>query len=307
MNKQYTIDLTPQEYSITALLYQAVVRKTGISAHDITHVEVLRRSLDSRHGRICYHTTVEVYCGEEYAAPDYKGDYQDCHTKKTVIIVGAGPAGLFAALKALELGLKPIILERGKPVDERRRDIAQLARTQSVDPNSNWCFGEGGAGTYSDGKLYTRSNKRGNIQEVLHRFIEHGADPAIKIDARLKTWGADRLPYHRERIAELDGPAFRAHYPEFASYLGGDTAEPRRNVLTRNVFYDVKWAFETVVWADHDYNDTIEGAANFFSEMHDNWKTTLNPGFVDPDDPRAGFVAAPAVLDSIPGFVLPEF
>ena len=192
MNKQYTIDLTPQEYSITALLYQAVVRKTGISAHDITHVEVLRRSLDSRHGRICYHTTVEVYCGEEYAAPDYKGDYQDCHTKKAVIIVGAGPAGLFAALKALELGLKPIILERGKPVEERRRDIAQLARTQSVDPNSNWCFGEGGAGTYSDGKLYTRSNKRGNIQEVLHRFIEHGADPAIAIDAHAHI-GTDRL------------------------------------------------------------------------------------------------------------------
>ena len=130
---------------------------------------------------------------------------------------------------------------------------------------------------------------------------------AIKIDARLKTWGADRLTYHRDRIAELDGPAFRAHYPEFASYLEGDPAEPRRNVLTRNVFYDVKWAFETVVWADHDYNDTIEGAANFFSEMHDNWKTTLNPGFVNPDDPRAGFVPAPAVLDSIPGFVLPEF
>ena len=128
---------------------------------------------------------------------------------------------------------------------------------------------------------------------------------AIKIDARLKTWGADRLPFHDERIAEMDSPAFRAHYPEFASYLAGDRAEPIRNVLERNVFYDVKWAFETVVWADHDYNDTIEGTANFFSVMHDNWKTTANPGFVDPEDPRAGFVAAPAVLDTIPGFVLP--
>ena len=113
------------------------------------------------------------------------------------------------------------------------------------------------------------------------------------------------MPEADERIAELDTPAFRAHYPEFASYLEGDPSEPRRNVLERNVFYDVKWAFEAVVWADHDYNDTIEGEANFFSDMHDNWKTTLNPGFIDPDDPLAGFVPAPAVLDSIPGFVLP--
>ena len=192
MNKQYTIDLTPQEYSITALFYQAVARKTGIPVTNITHVEVLRRSLDSRRGRICYHTTVDVYCDEDHVAPDYRGTYQDCHNKPAVIIVGAGPAGLFAALRALELGLKPIIIERGKPVEERRPDIALMAKTQAVDPNSNWCFGEGGAGTYSDGKLYTRSNKRGNIQEVLHRFIEHGADPSITIDAHAHI-GTDKL------------------------------------------------------------------------------------------------------------------
>ena len=125
-------------------------------------------------------------------ATDYRGAYQDCHNCPAVIIVGAGPAGLFAAMRALELGLKPIILERGKPVEERRPDIALLAKTQNVDPNSNWCFGEGGAGTYSDGKLYTRSNKRGNIQEVLHRFIEHGADPSIAIDAHAHI-GTDKL------------------------------------------------------------------------------------------------------------------
>ena len=125
-------------------------------------------------------------------ATDYRGAYQDCHICPAVIIVGAGPAGLFAAMRALELGLKPIILESGKPVEERRPDIALLAKTQNVDPNSNWCFGEGGAGTYSDGKLYTRSNKRGNIQEVLHRFIEHGADPSIAIDAHAHI-GTDKL------------------------------------------------------------------------------------------------------------------
>ncbi len=192
MKQQLAIDLTPQEYCTPALLRQAVARKSGIPVGDLVHVEVLRRSLDSRRGHILYHAHVELYCGEEYAAPDYRGSYQDCHDKPAVVIVGAGPAGLFAALRALELGLKPILLERGKPVEERRTDIAQLARTQVVDPNSNWCFGEGGAGTYSDGKLYTRSTKRGNVEDIMHRFIEHGADPAIAIDAHAHI-GTDRL------------------------------------------------------------------------------------------------------------------
>lgn len=192
MKQQLAIDLTPQEYCTPALLRQAVSRKSGIPADDLFHVEVLRRSLDSRRGRILYHATVELYCGEEYVAPDYRGHYQDCHNKPAVIIVGAGPAGLFAALRALELGLRPILLERGKPVDERRLDIAQLARTQVVNPNSNWCFGEGGAGTYSDGKLYTRSTKRGNVEDIMHRFIEHGADPSIAIDVHAHI-GTDKL------------------------------------------------------------------------------------------------------------------
>ena len=186
------LDLTPQEYCTDTLLRASVARKACLRPGDITHLQVLRRSLDSRRGRLLYHTTVEVYCGETYIAPDYSGLYQDCHHCPPVIIVGAGPAGLFAALRALELGLKPIIIERGKSVEQRRQDIANLARTQIVDPNSNWCFGEGGAGTYSDGKLYTRSNKRGNIQEVLHRFIEHGADPSITIDAHAHI-GTDKL------------------------------------------------------------------------------------------------------------------
>ena len=191
MKRTLDIDLSPAEYCIHDLLYRAVARKAKLRADDITHVEVLRRSLDSRRG-IRYHTTVEVYCGEEYTAPDYKGRYRDCRSCPAVVIVGAGPAGLFAALRALEVGLRPVIIERGQPVEQRRLDIAQLARTQQVNPNSNWCFGEGGAGTYSDGKLYTRSTKRGNIQYVLERFIEHGADPSIAIDAHAHI-GTDKL------------------------------------------------------------------------------------------------------------------
>lgn len=192
MKQTIDLDLTPQEYSTPELLKKAAAHKSHLPVGDIVHVEILRRSLDSRRGRITYHTQAEIYCGEEYIAPAYKGHYQDCHNAPAVIIVGAGPAGLFAALRALELGIKPVIIERGKPVEERKRDIAHLARTQQVDPNSNWCFGEGGAGTYSDGKLYTRSTKRGNVQDVMHRFIEHGADPTLAIDAHAHI-GTDRL------------------------------------------------------------------------------------------------------------------
>lgn len=191
MKQRIDIDLSLAEYCTPDLLRRAVAHKLHQHVDDITHVEVMRRSLDSRRG-IRYHATVEVYCGEEYAAPDYRGHYRDCHAAPSVVIVGAGPAGLFAALHALEVGLKPVIIERGQPVEQRRTDIARLARSQQVDPESNWCFGEGGAGTYSDGKLYTRSTKRGNIQYVLERFIEHGADPAIAIDAHAHI-GTDRL------------------------------------------------------------------------------------------------------------------
>lgn len=129
---------------------------------------------------------------------------------------------------------------------------------------------------------------------------------AVKTDGRLKTWGADRLVAHRENVAKVDGPAFRAHYPEFASYYEGDSAEPQRNVFIRNVFYNVRWAFEKVVWSDHYFNDDISGPANFISHMSDNWKTSENPGFVEPANPLAGFVDHPALLEVIPGFVLPD-
>ena len=187
------IALTPEEYCTPQLLRRRVAGCCRIPLDEITHIRVLRRSLDARSASgTLYRATVEVYCGEEYAAPDCRGHYLDCRNAPAVVIVGAGPAGLFAALRALELGLKPVIVERGKPVEERRRDIALLARTQQVDPDSNWCFGEGGAGTYSDGKLFTRSTKRGNVSDVIRRFVEHGADPDIAIDAHAHI-GTDKL------------------------------------------------------------------------------------------------------------------
>ena len=186
------LTLTPEEYCNEQLLREAVSRKMGIVADEISHVEIVRRSLDSRRG-IRYHAHAEVYLsGESFAPPDYRSPYRDVTHGRPVVIVGAGPAGLFAALRALELGLKPVIVERGKPVDQRRKDITRMVRSGNVDADSNWCFGEGGAGTYSDGKLYTRSTKRGNIGDILKKFVEHGADPKIMIDAHAHI-GTDRL------------------------------------------------------------------------------------------------------------------
>ncbi len=184
--------MTPEEYHNEPLLREVVSRKTGIAVDEITHVEIVRRSLDSRRG-IRYRAQAEVYLvGENYVAPDYRSDYRDASHGRRVVIVGAGPAGLFAALHALELGLKPVIVERGKSVDNRRKDITQMVRNGKVDADSNWCFGEGGAGTYSDGKLYTRSTKRGNVSDILKKFVEHGADPKIMIDAHAHI-GTDKL------------------------------------------------------------------------------------------------------------------
>lgn len=190
--KNVELNLTPEEYYNGHLLKEAAARCIGTVPADIGHVEVVRRSLDSRRG-IRYRCQAEVYmAGESYVPPDYRSPYRDCANGKPVVIVGAGPAGLFAALHALELGLKPIIVERGKAVDERRKDITQMVRSGSVDGDSNWCFGEGGAGTYSDGKLYTRSTKRGDVGAIMRKFVEHGADPKITIDAHAHI-GTDRL------------------------------------------------------------------------------------------------------------------
>lgn len=193
MLKYLEITLTPEEYDTPALLRSAVARQLGCDKDAIGPVVVERRSLDSRGRRICWHATVAVYHPEETVpVADYDGHYQNCRQAPPVVIVGAGPAGLFAALRALQLGLRPIIVERGKPVEERHKDIVTLSRERQLDADSNWCFGEGGAGTYSDGKLYTRSTKRGDVGAVLQRFVEHGADAGILIDAHAHI-GTDKL------------------------------------------------------------------------------------------------------------------
>ncbi len=172
----------------------------GISADKIAHIEVLRRSIDARGGKIAFKYKVQVYLKSEKPMQPYKlPPYLDCSKGEKVIVVGAGPAGLFAALTLLQRGKCPIVLERGKDVHARKYDIARLMLNQLVDPDSNYCFGEGGAGCFSDGKLFTRSTKKGDIREVLHQLVMFGAEPTILIDAHPHI-GSNKLPEIMERI-----------------------------------------------------------------------------------------------------------
>ncbi|WP_162419093.1 NAD(P)/FAD-dependent oxidoreductase [Cyclobacterium roseum] len=195
MRKELTLVLSPEEAYQDAVFRQVVAKEAGFA--DDTEgliIRPLRRSIDARSRRVKINVTVEVFSGEKPPPIIEAGKtYPNVRNADPVVIVGAGPAGLFAALRAIELGVKPIILERGKDVRSRRRDLAALNKHHLVDPDSNYCFGEGGAGTYSDGKLYTRSKKRGDIRRIMEILVSHGAKEEILVDAHPHI-GTNKLP-----------------------------------------------------------------------------------------------------------------
>jgi len=187
-----TLTLTPEEYHTPDLFRAATARQAAVNADQIAHIQVLRRSIDSRRG-VHYQLNVQIlFHGEPLPESPTPSRYLESSNATPVVIVGTGPAGLFAALRALEVGLRPILVERGSPVELRKKELTAMVRHNEVNPESNWCFGEGGAGTFSDGKLYTRSTKRGDVGDVLRKFVEHGADPDILIDTHAHI-GTDRL------------------------------------------------------------------------------------------------------------------
>lgn len=194
MIKDFDLKLKPQDGFDEGAISRYLIREEGFSKDELRAVRVIRRSIDARRRKVMYTLTVRAFINEEPQETAYEPTlYKDVSGKSQAVVVGAGPAGLFAALRLIEKGVRPVIIERGKNVRDRKKDLAKISREQSVDPESNYCFGEGGAGAYSDGKLFTRSRKRGDVRKILNVFCQHGASTSILADAHPHI-GTDRLP-----------------------------------------------------------------------------------------------------------------
>lgn len=202
MIKTLQIQVLPEVAVKTDLLKNKIAKDLNINSNKIKHIEILKRSIDARQKIIKINLRVDVYINEEFLKKEEDfPDYKDVSNAEEVIIIGAGPAGLFAALKLIEKGKKPIVLERGKDVRSRRRDLANLTKNHIVNEDSNYCFGEGGAGTFSDGKLYTRSKKRGDVNKILNILVQHGATHEIRVNAHPHI-GTNKLPKIIQAIRE---------------------------------------------------------------------------------------------------------
>ena len=194
MIKEFQLRLSPRDASSLSSIKQVLTKEAAVRLDEITSVRILKRSIDARQRNIFVNLKVCAYINEEPADLQYTPtEYKDVSCCPQAIVVGAGPGGLFAALRLIERGIRPIVIERGKNVRDRKQDLARITKTHEVDPESNYCFGEGGAGAYSDGKLFTRSKKRGSVDKILNVFCQHGASTDILIDAHPHI-GTDRLP-----------------------------------------------------------------------------------------------------------------
>lgn len=194
MQKEIEITIAPEYAEAEVEIKKAISIALKLDLVRLKGYKILKRSIDARSRKVIYRLQIRAFIDEQPLADFFTVNYQNVSNGKPVIIVGAGPAGLFAALQCIENGLKPIVLERGKDVKQRRRDLAAINKEGIVNTESNYCYGEGGAGTYSDGKLYTRSNKRGDINKVLQIFVQHGATTDILVDARPHI-GTNKLPH----------------------------------------------------------------------------------------------------------------
>ena len=232
-----------------AELEAAAAKALGVKPDKIGHIEVVRRSVDARQ-EILWRYRIQAYRQGEEFVPFKVAPYQDVHASEPVIVVGAGPAGMFASLKLLQRGFKPIILERGKDVERRKVDMAKLSTDGVLDPDSNYCYGEGGAGAFSDGKLFTRSSKRGDIREVLHQLVAFGASEEILIDAHPHI-GTDRLPEIVKNIRQC----IIEHGGEYHFDSRVTDIEPGFTVSCGDTFYK---ASKVILASGHSARDIYE-------------------------------------------------
>ncbi len=193
MIKTVQITCLPEQCANDAAITKFLEREFGFQASDLSGFKIIKKSIDARRKPIKVNLQIDVFLNEEPEKDNFALQLKNVSNAPEVAIIGAGPAGLFAALRLIELGFKPVLFERGKAVKERRRDLANITRNNAVNPDSNYCFGEGGAGTYSDGKLYTRSSKRGDVMRILKILVAYGADPSILFEAHPHI-GTNKLP-----------------------------------------------------------------------------------------------------------------
>lgn len=194
MIEEYQIRILPEQAASEEGIKRYLSKEKGIDVRTLSQVRVLKRSIDARQRTIYVNLKVRAYINEFAQDDQYiHTEYPDVSSRPRVVVVGEGPGGLFASLRLIELGYRPVVLERGKDVRERKKDLSNITKTQKVDAESNYCFGEGGAGAYSDGKLYTRSKKRGSVDKILNVFCQHGANTNILADAHPHI-GTDKLP-----------------------------------------------------------------------------------------------------------------
>ena len=233
MVKEIEIVTAPETADDAGVLIRQAAEIIGVSEEEIGGVRLLRKSIDARHRPVVLRLQLEVWLNEpmpEERLPE--PDYPEVRGDRRCVIVGGGPAGIFAALRLIEQGIKPVIVERGKDVQARRRDLAAIQKRGTVNPDSNYCFGEGGAGTYSDGKLYTRSTKRGDVGYVYRTLVAHGASPAILTDAHPHI-GSNKLPKvvaaMRESILKAGG---EIHFEQRVTRILVDKGGTARGVLT---------------------------------------------------------------------------
>ena len=202
MKKSLQIQVSPNIAGTKNLLKRTLAKELNIVEEEIKYIDILKRSIDARQRLIKVNLKLDIYINEEFVKKEEDlPEYKNVSGQDEIIIIGAGPAGIFAALKLLEKGLKPIILERGKNVRERRRDLSNLTKNHIVNEDSNYCFGEGGAGTFSDGKLYTRSKKKGDVNKILNILVQHGANSEIRVNAHPHI-GTNKLPKIIQSIRE---------------------------------------------------------------------------------------------------------